>query len=265
MKTLVLANQKGGVGKSTVGCQFAYYLVQRALRVLYLDLDHQRNSSKAIVKSGKAVTATYTSSHVLLGQSDVVAEGAFVIVQADEMLDTLERQPDQHNTYVNAFKAYLNSVAERFDVCIIDTHPNPDIRYAVAMVTGDFVLSPVQLNQEAIDGIGLLLNHHRYGYRKIKQALNKNLNLIGLLPNLVEPTPFQRQNFKQLAERYASLLIATDTDAQRYAYIPTRTALAEAQAEGLFLAEMKKTSARDAWREIKGSLEVIAQRMTLGV
>jgi hypothetical protein len=41
-------------------------------------------------------------------------------------------------------------------------------------------------------------------------------------------------------------LIATDTDAERYAYIPTRTALAGAQAEGMFPAEMKMTSARDA-------------------
>jgi chromosome partitioning protein len=70
-----------------------------------------------------------------------------------------------------------------------------------AAQTGDFVRSPIQLNQEAIDGIGLLRNHHRYGYRKVKQALNHDPDLIGLLPNVVERTPFQRQNFKQLTER----------------------------------------------------------------
>ena len=42
MKTLVLANQKGGVGKSAIGTQLAFYAVTSGLRVLYIDLDHQQ-------------------------------------------------------------------------------------------------------------------------------------------------------------------------------------------------------------------------------
>ena len=163
-------------------------------------------------------------------------------------------------------KSFLVSVANQFDVCVIDTNPNPDIRYAAALIISDYVLSPIQLNQEAIDGIGSLLNHHRYGYHKIRAALNPSLELIGILPNMVEPTPFQRDNFKQLATSFSQLLISVDEkDAKQFAFIPKRSAVAEAQAGGLFIGEFKKTAARDAWREIKPSFDAIARRMKLEV
>lgn len=265
MKTLVLANQKGGVGKSAVGTQFAYYLAERKARVLFIDFDHQKNSTKPIMKSGRATPASFTASQLLAGEGKVLPDAPFVIVQGDDVLSSLERQPDKHNAIVNSLKAFLESVADKFDVCIIDTNPNPDIRYAAALITSDFVLSPIQLNQEAIDGIGSLLNHQRYGYRKIKAALNPGLELIGILPNMVEPTPFQRGNFAQLAESFAQLLIVIDPAERKFAFLPKRSAIAEAQAEGAFLADIKKTAAREAWREIKPSFDVIAQRMHIEV
>ena len=284
MKTLVLANQKGGVGKSAVGCQFAYYLVHLGRRVLYLDLDHQMNSSRAIMKSGKAVVATFTASELLSGDANTLPQGAFVLVQGDDVLSTLERQPEKHNDFVNSVKSFLDSVSDRFDVCVVDTNPNPDIRYAAALVTGDYVLSPIQLNQEAIDGIGALLNHKRYGYRKIKQVVNKKLELIGILPNLVESTPFQKSNFEQLAAAYSQLLIPIERlGKKRFAFIPTRTAIAEAQACGVPLWQLRqavpddqkgapslasmpiRTSARDAWREIKPVFDEISRRIGIEV
>lgn len=265
MKTLVLANQKGGVGKSAVGSQLAYYLAEKGKRVLFLDFDHQKNSTKPIVKSGRAAVASFHTTDLLLGQAGVMPDGNFVIVPGDDSLSSLERQPDKHNIIANALKVFLEKYDAQFDVCIVDTNPNPDIRYAAALITGDFVLSPIQLNQEAIDGIGSLLNHSRYGYRKIKQAINPKLELIGILPNMVEPTPFQRANFAQLAKHFAQLLIATGNPDMPYAHIPKRSSIAEAQAEGAFLATVKKTAAREAWREIKPSFDVIAQRMQLEV
>lgn len=265
MKTLVFANQKGGVGKSAVGCQLAYYLAQIGQRVLYIDLDHQMNSTKAIVKSGRAGVAAFTASQLLTGEASTLPEAAFVIVPGDDVLSTLERQPDKHNLIVNTLKGFLEAVSGQFDVALIDTNPNPDIRYAAALVTGDFILSPIQLNQEAIDGIGSLLTHKRYGYRKIKATVNPSLELIGILPNMVEPTPFQRGNFAQLAGAFSQLLIAIDEKAGNFARIPKRSAIAEAQAEGAFLADFKKTAARDAWREIQPVFDVIAQRMGLEV
>ena len=264
MKTLVLANQKGGVGKSAIACQLAYYLAESGKRVLYLDLDHQQNSSRPIKKSGKAAVAVFTASDLLAGRAQTLPAGAFALVAGDDILSTLERQPDKHNGFANVLRIFLTNIAPNFDACIIDTNPNPDVRYAVALINANFVLSPIQLNQEAIDGIGALLNHQRYGYHKIKAALNPGLELIGILPNMVEPTPFQRANFKQLVQAFARLLIVMDPKDKNFAFIPKRSVVAEAQAEGAALAQMKKTAARDAWREIKPAFDVILSRMGLG-
>lgn len=261
MKTLMLANQKGGVGKSAVACQFAHYLVASGKRVLFIDLDHQLNSTRSLAKNAKVVSASFTSTQLLANGDRQVDEAPFVLVPGDEALSALERQPDMHGNFAGELKAFT-SAEHPFDVCILDTNPNPDIRYGAAMIASDYVLSPIQLNQEAIDGIRALLHHQRWGFNRVKATLNADLKFIGLLPNLVEPTPFQRTNFKELIENYRDRLLAVDGP-QGYACIPTRSAVAEAQADGLYLADMKKTSARDALREIRVSFDAIARQMSL--
>ncbi|MDI7776583.1 ParA family protein [Asticcacaulis sp. EMRT-3] len=264
MKTLVLANQKGGVGKSAVATQFAQYLIEQGHRVLFIDLDHQRNSSKALAKSGRATIAPFTATKIFEGVGLTAPSATFALVEGDGDLSGMERQPTAHNAFVNALKAFLDRNAHAFDVCVLDTNPNPDIRYAAGLIVADYVLSPIQLNQEAIDGIGGLLNHTRYGIRKIKATLNPSLELIGILPNLVEPTPFQRGNLKQIAEGFGQLLIPTG-EGSGIALLPRRSVFAEAQADGTYIANLKKTAARDTWREIRPVFEAIAHRMGLEV
>lgn len=125
-------------------------------------------------------------------------------------------------------------------------------------MVSDFVLSPLQLNQEAIDGIGELLNHENIGIRKIKATINKKLEFIGILPNMVEPTPFQRNNFRDLATSFAQLLIPIGSG---YAAIKKTTAVPEAQAAGLPIWKLNKTSARVAWNHIRPIFKHIATRI----
>ncbi len=87
--------------------------------------------------------------------------------------------------------------------------------------------------------------------------LNSKLVLIGLLPTLVEPTPFQKANFLQVVQQYHPLMIRIGDGPGDFASMPRRSCIAEAQAEGAVLWEMKKTAARDAWREIEPSLQRI--------
>jgi chromosome partitioning protein len=79
---------------------------------------------------------------------------------------------------------------------------------------------------------------------------------------LVEPTPFQKANFVQIVEQYHPLLIRIGDGPGNFASIPRRSAIAEAQAHGEVLWEMKKTAARDAWREIEPSLRTITRIVT---
>ncbi len=123
-------------------------------------------------------------------------------MQAADPLMLLERQAALHTPFARQFRSFLRSVDPHFDVCVIDTHPNPDIRVISALASADFLLSPLQLNQEAIDGVRALLHHQRVGFHKIKALLNPKLTLMGLLPTAVEPTPFQRANLAVLVRQY---------------------------------------------------------------
>lgn len=184
-----------GAGKSAVAVQLAYFFhLIMGKRVLVIDFDHQRNSSKAIKTGGIATVSQMPDSRLLTAKAGGVEDAEFVLVSADNAeLLKMEKQADKHNAFASNLQAFLQAVHNDFDVCIIDTNPNPnpnpDIRQLSSLVVGDYVLSPLQLNQEAIDGIGDLLNHDSIGIRKIKAAINPKLELIGILPNLVEPTP----------------------------------------------------------------------------
>ena len=258
MKTLVLANQKGGVGKSAVATLLVHYFAQQGQRVLAIDLDHQGNFSKPLRMSQRASLATCAADALLTGSPPVLPSEQFVLVPSDHALLGLERQPTMHTPFARSFRAFLASVDAQFDVCVIDTNPNPDIRLIAALASADFVLSPIQLNQEAMDGVYGLLNHDRVGVRKIKAVLNPKLHLIGLLPSMVEPTPFQKANFVQVIQQYRPLMIQVGDGPGDFAFLPRRSAIAEAQASGAVLWEMKKTAARDAWKEIEPGIARIA-------
>jgi chromosome partitioning protein len=262
MKTLVLCNQKGGVGKSAVATLLAYYLAHRGRRVLAIDLDHQGNFSKPLRMSGRVTSSGFASDALMTGTAPALPDQPFVLVPGDRALLGLERQPALHTPFARHFRSFLAAVNDAFDVCVIDTNPNPDIRVIAALASADFVLSPMQLNQEAMDGVSGLLNHDRVGLRKIKAVLNSKLSLIGLLPTLVEPTPFQKANFLQVVQQYHPLMIRIGDGPGAFASIPRRSCIAEAQAAGEVLWEMKKTAARDTWREIEPSLARIADIVT---
>ena len=262
MKTLVLCNQKGGVGKSAVATLLAHHLAHRGRRVLAIDLDHQGNFTKPLRMSGRVTLSAFASDALMTGTAPALPGQPFVLVPGDRALLGLERQPALHTPFARHFRNFLAAVNDAFDVCVVDTNPNPDIRVIAALASADFVLSPIQLNQEAMDGVSGLLNHDRVGLRKIKAVLNSKLSLIGLLPTLVEPTPFQKANFLQVVQQYHPLMIRIGDGPGAFASIPRRSCIAEAQAAGEVLWEMKKTAARDAWREIEPSLTRIADIVT---
>jgi chromosome partitioning protein len=258
MKTIVLANHKGGVGKSAVATLLAHYWVRQGRRVLAIDLDHQGNFSAPLLKSGRVARASACADLLLSGGDIDVPGQPFVLVPSGDGLLDLERQATLHTPFARHFRSFLARMDRCFDVCVVDTHPNPDIRLIAALASTDFVLSPIQLKQEAMEGVAALLDHERVGLRKIKAVLNPKLQLIGLLPNMVEATPFERTNLIQVVQKYRSLLISLSARLGDIASMPRRSAIGEAQAEGQVLWEMKKTAARDAWREIEPSVARIA-------
>lgn len=271
MKTLVLANQKGGVGKSAIATVFAHHQAHQGRRVLAIDLDHQGNMTRPLSRSEKTTVSALTSDKVLSDAAltlDVM--GSFVLLPSSSRLRNLERQPARHRAFIANLRAFLRDVGAQFDVCVIDTNPNPDIRVVAALASADDVLCPIQLNQESMDGIAKFLLDGRVGLVFIQAALNPRLRLLGLLPNLVEPTPFQKANWAQLLatdpyrERLLALVDQPSAD-EHYARVSKRSAIAQAQAAGAVLWERRdKTAWRDAWTEIRPVMDRIGTLMGLG-
>lgn len=259
MKTLVVTNRKGGVGKSAVVSQLGYHLhLQRGLRVLVLDFDHQANLSKAYKTGGIAKLANF-------GAGDLIANGAngkslpdntgFVIVTADnDKLLCLESQAEKHAQFIVNVRAFLNAVSNEFDICIIDTNPNPDVRVQIGLNVCSHVVSPIDLNQESIDGIGGHLQDVTLALKT-----NKAMQHLGLLPTKVEPTPFQKKNLASIIAQRGKMLMKRNETA--FCFIPLRSSIARAQAEGKPVWKLDLTSAKDTYKEIAPVFEHIAKEM----
>ena len=105
MKRLAIMNEKGGVGKSMVACQFAFYAaLKRGLRVLVLDFDQQGNTTNTLTHSGKCCVATVSTGKLLVNAEVPSAEeldAPFVLMPADNYLVQLERTGvTNHQTFI---------------------------------------------------------------------------------------------------------------------------------------------------------------------
>lgn len=262
MNTLTIANQKGGVGKSALSCQYAYYLaIKLNLRVLVMDLDHQGNSTTTLTAGKIASISDTTSSAFFTDKITTLENTNFLVLPADAAtLRTLEQKADQHNDFATNLKRSLKAVSMMFDVCIIDVNPNPDIRQLAALVVSDCILSPVQLAQESVDGIGTMINDPTIGIRRVQSTINPSLKLLGILPNIVEATNYQKTNFADMAMNYGSLLIPLNDG---FAAIKKSTGVFEAQATGSPIFASKKSSSKAAWKDIEPVFEKLASMMDL--
>ena len=157
MKKLVITAEKGGVGKTTVSVQMAFYLALRLKkRVLFLDLDSQNNASKTISTQGVATIAPFNTFDIFTRDIEALPPSPFVLVpEGDRGTTTLEGRPSEHNEFVTRLLDFLDAVDEHFDVCIMDTGPRADFPHFVALIVADYFVAPLMLTQYALDGIAL--------------------------------------------------------------------------------------------------------------
>jgi chromosome partitioning protein len=257
MKTLTIANQKGGVGKTAIASQFTFYLADAlGLRVLAIDLDHQANFTKVIEGSKLATISKINSGNILETTIEKIESMPFVLIPARTNLSELAADKAKNNVIANNLNSFLRSQRDNFDLAVIDTNPNPDVRMLASLAVSDYALSPVQLNQEAIDGIGSIYSI----IGQIQQEINPNLKMLGLLPNLIEPTKFHKENLTALITQIKQRLIPMGDSC---AAIKNRTAIAEAQSAGKPVWTLGKTSSREAWTEMRLAFDAIIKLMDM--
>lgn len=249
MKILVVANRKGGVGKTLLTTHAAWWFAERNLRVLVIDLDTQANTSRtldATIEVGEAIDFFEPQASFYHD----LAPGCIHLMRATDRLDA---QKSKGPGITTNFCQNIAKISSKFDVCVIDTSPDQNFVNISALMAATHVVSPVNLGDYAVDGIGLLLKT----IVGIKEKYNKNMTFIGLIPNMfVKNQPFQVQALRSLIEEYS----------QKYVFPATigyRSAFEESVASKSPVWTNKKTAAREAATEMKTVLLMINERMGL--
>ncbi|WNV05837.1 ParA family protein [Candidatus Methylospira mobilis] len=178
MKILSFANQKGGVGKSTLTAHVAYAAQELGLRVLLVDMDNQGSLSLTFPgEEGKEMlmASTLYSTERTDAEPDHLSD-KLSIIRADMGLLAIDKA---ENKVIRLPGTALSRFHDRFDLCLIDTPPLLGIRLMASLAASDFVVTPVSVGLYELAGVANLLQT----IHVIRtQGFNRRLRHIGILP-----------------------------------------------------------------------------------
>ena len=246
MNTIVINNQKGGVGKTTLAVHLAWFMAEAGRRVLMIDVDAQGNATDTL----KQHTGSTSAADLFKPATRIVAgeNNGITLAPADSSLTDIDRG---NAAAVMTLQQNLADAAERFDICVIDTPPSLGLRSVACLVAASHVLAPIYLEDYSVKGVKGLMQtvigvQRRYG--------RQDTRFLGLLPsNFNTKSPRQRTHLEQLLR-----------EAGKYVFpgqIVARDGYAEAVAERVPVWSLKRRSAQEAGREIRAVLAKIVERL----
>ncbi|MHB8509195.1 MAG: ParA family protein [Candidatus Dormibacteria bacterium] len=205
MKTIAVANQKGGVGKSTTALHLASGLSRSGYRVLAVDCDPQANLTQMVGLRLDEITASLYD--VLVGGKPVLplvqrAREGFDVVPSEMGLGRAEMQLVTTFARDRKLRKALDPLRASYDYCIIDTPPNIGLLTLLALVAADGVLIPVQPEAYPIKGIAYLLET----LEAVREE-NPALEVIGILPTLRRRIKHHDEMIVRLQNRYSTMPI----------------------------------------------------------
>jgi len=252
-KIIAVANQKGGVGKTTTAVNLSACIAAVGRRVLLFDLDPQANATSGL---GLEKTEGASAYRVLLGEGTLLEK---VRPTAFERLEIIPSEVDLCGVDIELARAENNLQqvvrslqpvvqSQRFDVLFIDCPPSLGILTLNALVAADSVLVPLQCEYYALEGISML---NRVMAQLHDSGVNSRLELLGVVMTMFDGrTRLSQQVVSEVRQHFGDKVFET--------LIPRATRLAEAPSFGKPIIHYDKYNAGAAAYELLAQ-EVLAR------
>lgn len=256
-RIIAIANQKGGVGKTTTAINLAACLAEKGKRVLAIDMDSQGNMT-----SGLGVDKDeqeYTIYETLLGECNIgeamlvnVFDNLSLVPSSSNLVgvevDFIDRENPQ-----SILKGIVEKIRKKFDYIIIDCPPALGMLTVNAMTAAHTVIVPIQCEYYALEGLSQLI----HTIDLIKKKLNKHLEIEGVVFTMYDSrNNLSREVVENVRENLDELIYDT--------LVPRNVRLAEAPSYGLPINIYdKRSSGAEAYRELAD--EVIKNKLFLDI